>query len=112
VEVPLANERAEERQSEEPFTRICELYVLWVIGEISAPDAAEMRAIEPTLVQTLGQTGRPWPEAVEGALSLPASIRQKLRSMWRSSGGQLSADRFAAAFVDANFRAVPKEPPN
>jgi hypothetical protein len=112
VEVALANERAEERQSEEPFTRICELYVLWVIGEISAPDAAEMSAIEPTLVQTLGQSGRPWPEAVEGALSLPASIRQKLRAMWRSSGGQLSADRFAAAFVDANFRAVPKEPPN
>ena len=108
----MSNDYARERQSEEPFTRICELYVLWVIGELSAPDAEEMRIIEPTLVKTLGQIGRPWPEAVEGALSLPATIRQKLRTMWQSSGGQLSADRFAAAFVDANFRASPKEPPN
>lgn len=68
-------------------------------------------AMAPKLSEVFGFDGR-WNEILEQRLELPANLKQLLLETWQrdsaralSHGMELSPQRFAEMFVDANFPA-------
>ena len=100
-----------QRYAGKPLLRLLELYVLDVIGAISAEDAERMLAMTPKLREIYGHSGE-WPEIIAKSVGLPQEVSSNIRGMWernqaiaRANDVELSAQQFAEMFVDHNFAA-------
>ncbi|QEX16441.1 hypothetical protein FRZ44_17340 [Hypericibacter terrae] len=99
------------RYDGKPLLRLLELYVLWVIGELSQDDQVKLNAIAPKLQTIYGGAGQ-WHEAIAAAARMPSEMPDVIRDMWarnleiaRANGVTLLPQKFAEMFVDENLAA-------
>ncbi|MEM1052707.1 MAG: hypothetical protein AAGI28_11495 [Pseudomonadota bacterium] len=99
----------ERRYDGKPLLRLLELYVLHVIGKISADDAERMVAMTPKLREIYGSSGE-WPEIIAASVELPLEASSDIKDMWernqeiaRANAAELPPQMFAEMFVDENL---------
>ncbi|MCE9554124.1 MAG: hypothetical protein K8T91_12215 [Planctomycetes bacterium] len=70
------------RYDGKPLLRLVELWVLWIIGELTSVDEARLLAMQPHLERTWGHHGS-WHEMIEAVLHLPPELPDQIRAMWQ-----------------------------
>lgn len=69
------------RYDGKPLLRLIELYVLWAIGQLSAPDASAMEAMTPKLRKVYATDGT-WQQIIAGVLHFPPDLPGAIRELW------------------------------
>ncbi len=99
----------ESRYQGKPLLRLLELYVIWVVGQLSSDDAARLNAMAPKLQATLGGDGT-WQGAIVASMHLTPEMPAQIREMWEKNqyiatqnDTVLTPQHFAEMFVDSNW---------
>ncbi|MER9434913.1 hypothetical protein [Mesorhizobium sp. M0618] len=97
------------RYDGQPLLRLLELYVLWVIGELSQESEDGLKKMAPKLQSIYGGDGQ-WHDAIAQAMHMPEGMPAAIRDMWaknlkiaRDNNVTLNPQQFAEMFVDNNF---------
>jgi hypothetical protein len=97
------------RYDGQPLLRLLELYVLWVIGELSQESEDGLKKMAPKLQSIYGGDGQ-WHDAIAQAMHMPEGMPAAIRDMWarnleiaRVNNVTLTPQQFAEMFVDNNF---------
>jgi hypothetical protein len=97
------------RYDGKPLLRLIELYVIDAVGALTKDQEQSLEAMAPKLCETFGTSGD-WRAAIASAMGFPTTMSDSIREMWiknqeiaKENGTSLTAESFAAMFVDANI---------